>query len=55
MKNSRRPSNAGEAGVELQNIETVNGNPKITEDKKATDGGDGEDLVDNLIPGKNSF
>ena len=54
MKNLRRPSNAGEAGVELQKIETINGNAKITEDEEATVGSDGEDLVD-YIPGKNNF
>ena len=54
MKCLRRPSNEGEAGVELQSIETVNGNPKITEDEEATEGSDGEDSVE-FIPGKNSF
>ena len=37
--------------MELQKVETVNGNPKIAEDEEATVGGDGEDLVD-YIPGK---
>ena len=50
LKNVRRASNTGD-GVELQKIETVNGNPKLSEDEEATVGGDGEDLVD-YVPGK---
>ena len=53
MRNVRRRSDTGE-GVELQKVETVNGNPKITTDDEATVGGDGEDLVD-FFPGKRTF
>lgn len=53
MRNVRRRSDTGE-GVELQKVETVNGNPKTTADEEATVGGDGDDLV-NYIPGKRAF
>lgn len=51
--NDRRRSDTGEE-VELQKVETVNGNPKTNTDEEATAGGDGEDLVD-YIPGKRAF
>lgn len=50
MKNVRRSSTAGE-GVELQKIETVNGNPKTTGTDEEATVGDGEDFVD-YIPGR---
>lgn len=53
MRNVRRRSDTGE-GVELQKVETVNGNPKTTADEEATVGADGDDLVD-YIPGKRAF
>ena len=46
----RRSSTAGE-GVELQKIETVNGNPKTTGTDEEATVGDGEDFVD-YIPGR---
>ncbi|KAJ7389833.1 Transient receptor putative cation channel sub M member 2 [Desmophyllum pertusum] len=48
VKNVRRASKTGD-GVELQNIQSVNGNPKPTTDEEATVGSDGEDGVD-FIP-----
>lgn len=50
MRNVRRRSDTGE-GVEMQKVETVNGNPKITTDEEVAVDGDGDDLVD-YIPGK---
>lgn len=53
MRNVRRRSDTGE-GVELQKVDTVNGNPKITIDEEVPVDGDGDDLVD-YIPGKRAF
>ena len=53
MRYVRRRSDKGE-GVEMQKVETVNGNPKITTDEEVAEGGDGDDLVD-YIPGKRAF
>ncbi|KAL9974194.1 hypothetical protein ACROYT_G011206 [Oculina patagonica] len=47
MRNVERASNT-EDGIELQRVETINGNPKITEDEEATVGGNGEDWVDYI-------
>ena len=53
MKNVRRASKTGD-GVELQNIQSVNGNPKPSTDEEATVGSDGEDVVD-FIPGNRAL
>ena len=53
VRNVRRRSDTGE-GVEMQKVETVNGNPKITTDGEVAVDGDGDDLVD-YIPGKRAF
>ena len=53
MRNVRRRSDT-EKGVELQKVDKVNGNPKITTDEEVAEVGDGDDLVD-YIPGKRAF